>query len=488
MVQLKHINKSYDEKVILEDINLSLSNGEVIALIGENGAGKTTLFEIITGNIKPDSGEVHTKNESIGYVPQEAILGKTIKESFGQNENWQIDYALNMVGMVDIDKSMLVADLSGGQKTRLAIAKILSQEDSPTTLLLDEPTNNLDAEGIVWLQIFIKNFKGSVLFTSHDRAFINNVADVILELHDGKIKQYGGNYDFYHQQKQIERRSEIELYNENIEEKNRLKKLRNQKTSMLTKTSSEKYDKIKHEDKLTFHSSKNAAQNNLGKQLKALDSRLGQIDDIQKPERIEEFKVNLLGEVSNSKLILRLNSINKSYDKVVLENINLEIRGKNRILVKGPNGSGKTTLLKIASGLIPPSSGEVQVGNNVTIGYFSQDVYGLNYEVSVLENLLSSGQPTSRIFREARSLGLNEDDMIKIPSSLSRGQQAKLAFTKMLLSPNQLLILDEPTNHLDIVAREKIEAALQNYNGAILVASHDQYFISKINVLENFSL
>jgi len=488
MLTLQQIQKSFDDKLVLDNVSLSVNTGEVVALIGENGSGKTTLIEIMTGNIKPDSGEVNRYNEIIGYVPQDVILGTTVQESFGNIEDWRIDYALSLVGMLNISKSMLVANLSGGQKTRLSIAKILSSDESPTTLLLDEPTNNLDSQGIAWLQTFIKTFNGSVLVTSHDRSFINHVATVVLEIHHGKIKQYRGNYDFYYQQKQIERSSELKLYQQNIEEKNRLKRLKNQKYSMVTEVTNERFDKIKHESKAGFHNSKNTAQNNLGKQLKSLDSRLERIESIQKPDRREDYKINLLGEINSSKLLLRLENISKSFNKIVLNNINLEIRGKNRILVKGFNGSGKTTLLKIAAGLILPDYGEVIVGNDVAIGYFSQDVYSLNHSISVLDNLLLSGQPTKHIFRSARSLGLNEDDMMKTPGTLSRGQQAKVAFTKMLLSPNHLLILDEPTNHLDIHTRESIETALQNYDGAILVASHDEYFISKIDGLEYFNL
>ena len=489
MLNLQHISKSYDDKIILDDIDLAVNPGEVIALIGENGAGKTTLLKIMLGDVLPDKGNIVRNHESIGYVPQEAVLGKNIAASFNKNtKGWQIDQALNSVGLEDKSKSTLVSSLSGGQKTRLAIAKILSTEPKLTILLLDEPTNNLDIEGLIWLEKLIQSFHGGILLVSHDRAFINKVASRVIELHNAKLKHYGGNYDFYKGQKAIEYLSEEQAYSKNIEERKRLKRLIIQKSNLMQQTSTGEFNKFINESKLSYHAARDATQKNLGKQLRTTDSRLEQLPKVEKPELIKNYKINLIGEVSSSKLILRLKKIDKSFNKPVLTNINIEIRGDERVYIKGPNGCGKTTLLKIAAGLLSPDKGEVEVGTNVSIGYFSQDVDGLDYGLTGIDNLKSSGQAMKTIYREARSIGLTAEDLLKTPTELSRGQRAKLSFTKLLLSPNQLLILDEPTNHQDIPTRERIEAALQNYNGAILVASHDEFFLEQVGISKAINL
>lgn len=487
MFTLQHIHKSFEDKIILNDISFAVNPGEVIALIGENGAGKTTLLKVILGELQPDTGTVSMHHENIGYVPQEASLGSAIKDSFeAGTEEWQIDYALELVGLDKKPKNTKVSHLSGGQKTRLAFAKVLASE--PTTLLLDEPTNNLDRSGLVWLEQFIKSFRGSIVLVSHDRSFINRVATKVVELHNGKLTQYGGDYDFYKAQKEIERQTELAEYEQFMDEKKRLTRLRNQKASMMQQTSGERYDRLKGIPKMAFNAQKNAAQRSFGKQLKAIDSRLEQLDEIERPESVKNYKVALAGDVPSSKLIIKLENIHKSYGSPVLSAVGIEIRGDERLHISGPNGSGKTTLLKIAAGLMKPDVGEVVIGAGVGVGYFSQDVDGLDYKLTGFENLQLSEASSTAIYREARSLGLTEKDLRKKPSELSRGQQAKLGFAKLLLASNQLLILDEPTNHLDIPTRERIEAALQNYDGAMLVASHDEYFLQQIEISRTISL
>lgn len=475
MLALQHIHKSYEDKSVLEDINFAVNPGEVIALIGENGAGKTTLLKIILGEIKPDSGTVSLHHEVVGYIPQETVLGSTVKASFTKaTEDWRIDYALEKVSLREIPKDTPVSSLSGGQKTRLAFAKVLATQPEPTVLLLDEPTNNLDTDGLTWLTSFIKSFRGGVVLVSHDRTFINKVATATVELMNGHLKHYGGNYDFYKQQKDIERTTEVRLYEEHLGEKKHLEHLI--RVAKQRASSGVRRKEAPDKDKYIWNFKNEYVQDSMGGQAKALESRLEQLGEIKRPESVKDYAISLAGDVPQSKLILRLEAVSKSYDRTVLDKVSLEIRGNERVHIKGVNGSGKTTLLKIAAGLLQADAGTVTPGTAIKVGYFSQDVDGLEYDLTGMQNLQTTEAKETAIFREARSLGLTESDLSKKPDQLSRGQQAKLGFAKLLLSSNQLLILDEPTNHLDIPTRERIESALRNYNGAVLFASHDAYF------------
>jgi ATPase subunit of ABC transporter with duplicated ATPase domains len=478
---LKHIYKSFGDKIVLKGVNFTANVREVIALIGENGVGKTTLLKIILGELNPDSGIVYLDNEVIGYVPQEAILGSTILDSFHEHiENWHIDYALESVGLGELSTDTPVSSLSGGQKTRLAFAKVLACDPKPTMLLLDEPTNNLDVEGLEWLTGFLRSFRGSVVLISHDRSFVNKVATKTVELCNGELKQYGGDYDFFKDQKGIEYATEMRKYEEHIAEKKRIKHL-----IFLSKqraSANVRMEKAPDNDKYLWNFKNESAQYNSGRQVKAFEARLKRLGEVKRPDVAKNYNVSLIGDTSRSKLIIRSENINKSYGKKLLSDMNFEIRGSDRIHVKGPNGCGKTTMLKIIAGLIKPDSGDIIFGTQVKVGYFSQDVDSLNYRLNGFENLQTTMTNATDIYGQARSLGLTESDLRKRPSDLSRGQQAKLEFAKLLLGSNHLLILDEPTNHLDIPTRERIEVALRNYHGAILIASHDEYFLRQIDI------
>lgn len=487
MFALQHIHKSYRDKPVLDNVSLSVSAGEVIALIGENGAGKTTLLNVILGNLKPDSGTVALHHEIVGYVPQEAEAVGTIQDGFGESvEEWKADYALSLTGLQNIPKTRNVSNLSGGQKTRLALAKVLATEPEPTVLLLDEPTNNLDANGLAWLEQFMRGFAGGIVLVSHDRNFINKVATSIVELDKGRLRQYGGNYDFYKQQKEVEYQTELAKYESNVEERKRLEKAikaQSDKTQRIHKNM-----KRPDKDKAQRDYFKNRLTVKFGQNAKMLQGRLEQLDEVKNPEFSKDYAVTLSGDVPSTKLIVRAERVAKKYEGKILVYADFEIRGTERVLVQGVNGSGKTTLLKMLANLINPTNGEVIFGQNIKYGYFSQDVSGLDDGLTNFENLAITDAHSTTIYREARSLGLDENELKKKPGELSRGQQAKLSFAKLLLAQNQLLILDEPTNHLDIPTREKIEMALQNYKGSMLVASHDKYFCRQIGIQSTINL
>jgi ATPase subunit of ABC transporter with duplicated ATPase domains len=356
----------------------------------------------------------------------------------------------------------------------------LAREFAPDILLLDEPTNNIDAQGRQWLENYIHSFRGSVVIASHDRTFLNDVVNQILEIAENKICIYPGDFDSYKAQKQKEFEQAFEKFEEYQSTKNRLLQVRNSKKAQSHKASHESFNKLKHEGRLSFDSKKNSAERGLGKQVKALESRIEQLEVVHKPKVIKQRSVLLDGENAKSKIVASIDNISKEFNHPVIENFSYEIRGGDRIHVTGSNGVGKTTLLQIISGLIEPDSGTVTLGAGIKVGYFSQDVEDIDINKSGLDNLLGSCDDRNVVHRSAAGFGFNERDLQQNVRELSRGQQAKIGFVKLLLDKNHLLVLDEPTNHLDIRTREQIEEALSGYNGAIIVSSHDQYFIGSI--------
>lgn len=483
MYKLTNIYKSFADKQVLSDINLTLHN-EVVALIGENGAGKTTLLRILLGEIEPDDGHVQM-NGAVGYVAQHPNFGRTIAECFNANtEQWRIDIALEDVGLSK-PMDFLTNNLSGGQKTRLSIAMVLAQDPAPEVLLLDEPTNNLDAEALKWIKTFVESFKGAVVIVSHDRSFINETASKILELKDGKLKIYPGDYDAYKAHKELEAEQALATYQAGLEERKRLQKVIVRKRSDSDHT--HKHIKRADNDKAQRDYFKNRVTRGLGKQVRALQTRFDQLDDLEKPDVAKPYKITLTGKSHGSKFLVKLEDV--EMDFLARKKLpNLEMHGHDRVRVCGVNGSGKSTLLRLAAGILQADRGDVIVGQNLSFGYLSQDTDGLDTRLTALENLEQTEAHTTDIYREARSLGLKPEELKKKPTELSRGQQTKLSFAKLLLSRHDLLILDEPTNHLDIPTRESIERALQNYQGAVLLASHDEYFAQSVGITKEINL
>jgi ATP-binding cassette subfamily F protein 3 len=416
-------------------VSFVLHKGDRIGLVGPNGSGKSSLFKAIMGQVELENGTIKVESEQIGYLPQE-IEFKDEK-------------------------------LSGGQKTRLALEKILLKK--PSVLLLDEPTNHLDLEATIQLEKFIRDFKGVVFIISHDRQLLDNTVNKILEIDpvNSSFNEYTGNYSQY----LIEREKRISLqesaYKSQQQEKKRLENwltLKRQEASIYS--SSQKGKMIRSKEKYLEREIYNK--------------------EILRPDGLKKIKkVEIQGDVANAKLALRCSDIHKSFgDKLILRNISFEIRGKERILLTGSNGSGKTTLLKIIIGEIKPDSGEVRIGANISLGYFAQEHELLDHNKTVLEEFMStgnliSGKDPRQILGSFLFLG---QSIFKKVSSLSLGERVRLIFAKLTNQYNDLLILDEPTNHLDIQSKEVIEKALVEYQGAILVVSHDRYFIDKIRL------
>ncbi|MBP7837295.1 ABC-F family ATP-binding cassette domain-containing protein [Candidatus Saccharibacteria bacterium] len=481
MFNLQNIHYQYSDTPLLEDITFAINKGDVIALIGENGAGKTTLLKILLGDISPHEGMVSCNNEVVGYVPQTPVdQSLCVKESFKDILQWRIEYALSLVSLDPELCDRKIHSLSGGQKTRLAFAQVLAQDPEPSILLLDEPTNNIDTEGLTWLRQFIELFQGAIVLVSHDRSFINCVATKVVELKNCQLKQYGGNYDFYCEQRAIEREQELRQYQAYLDEKNRLKALvRSAKRDAKHGT---RRKKAPDNDKFLWTFKNEHVQQKAAGRGKAFETRLEKLETVERPEQLHHYDFSLSGNVAKGKKIIELKQASKSFrGKSVLNRIDLTLRGSERLHVQGKNGAGKSTLLGLMTGTIEPDSGTAARGEKINVGYFSQETDVLDQTNTARENLEKYCDDATRLHRAASHFGLTSSDLKRLPGELSRGQQAKLAFTKLLLGNFQLLILDEPTNHLDISTKERLESALQDYRGALVVASHDTYFIEKIN-------
>lgn len=469
MIKVKNLTKYILGETLFKDVNFVLDKNDKIGFIGPNGCGKSTLFKIIMGETDYDSGEIKIENEKIGYLPQDLIFGSqiTISEFLNIKDSAKINKILKEAKLTNIPYDFKISKLSGGQKTRLAVLKILASK--PTFLLFDEPTNHLDTDGLEWLEKIINDFTGGVLVISHDRKLLDNCVNKILELNSINyiIEEYEGGYTEYIFKKENKMQKWENDYKLQQKEKRRMElwlALKKQEASL-------RPDPAK------------------GRKIRAMEKRLQREiydNEIPKPKINKKIRnLELKGENPDPKLILKVRNVNKNFVlKNVLVDINFEIRGKEHVLLFGKNGSGKSTLLKIIANILNPDSGEIKIGENINIGYFSQEHETLNLEKSVLEEFVD----TEKILipKDPRAiLGsflFKGNDVFKKISDLSLGERVRLIFAKLTNQENQVLLLDEPTNHLDIQSREVIEKALIDYKGAIIVVSHDRYFLDKIGI------
>ncbi|MGM8272416.1 ABC-F family ATP-binding cassette domain-containing protein [Clostridium perfringens] len=509
ILSCRHLTKSFGIDEILRDVTFNINEGDKVGLIGPNGEGKSTLFKILTKQLDYDSGELFLdKNKTLGYLSQNLSLDsentiydemlsvfsslteledkiKTLEEKLnepydaskeeyhnklikdytlsqelyenrgGYTFRGEISRVLKGLGFLEEDFNNQIINLSGGQKTRLALCKLLLRK--PDLLLLDEPTNHLDLEAIEWLEEYLNGYKGTVFVISHDRFFLDSVTNTTFELIGGKINCYNASYTKF-----------LELRKKDIEA--RLKAYNLQQAEI--KRQEEIIEKFR-----SF---------NREKSVRAAESRqkaLDKMDRLEAPEVIKEAsKISFETLVKSGNDVLHIENLKKSYDSLLFENVNLDLKRGEKVALIGENGRGKTTLFKIIMGMLKQDSGSVSLGKNVFTGYYDQEQSNLNLHKTIIDEVWDDfpNLTTTEVRNYLASFLFTGDDVFKEISLLSGGEKCKINLLKLMLSKANLLLLDEPTNHLDIMSREALEDAILSYDGTLIVISHDRYFLNKV--------
>lgn len=469
MILIRNLTKLVNYEPLFQHLNLTIHRGDRIGIVGPNGAGKSTLLKLIACMEFPDDGDIETEKERVGYlqqvIPQEE-QAQSITSYLRHYKPHQIDAGLSEVGLSSIDRSLTLVSLSGGQKTRLALAKIFLER--PTTLLLDEPTNHLDSQGITFLETAVRNFNGAVVVVSHDRAFLNTCVNKIVEFdtQTKNINEYIGNYDAYLAERDIRRARTTALY----------------KVQQTKKKGMEA--KLKEMQVLAARDQLDGAVIRAWK--KRMEREVYSQEIIRPTNTIAIKNLRFDGSAHHGKLLVRFTDVEKSLgDSALLQKVSFEVRGNEHVLLKGHNGSGKTTITKLITNSLSPDAGEVKLGENVRVGYFDQEHNTLNPEHTIEQEVFADighKMKTDNIRGFLAGYGFFDADRFKRIAQLSSGEQVRLMLAKLVHEQCELLILDEPTNHLDIQSREIIESALKNYQGALLIISHDRYFLKEVGI------
>lgn len=461
LARLNKVKKYYGDRLILDIDKLEIVDGDRIGLVGVNGAGKTTLIKALINDTPIDEGNVYL-TKSFSYISQtEDANEKFLDNNFKNVFNAPFEYD-------DF--------LSGGEKVKFKIAKALSENKN--LIIADEPTANLDGYSIGILEKMLKNYNGALILVSHDRNFLDALCNTIIEIEDGKIKIYKGNYSKYLELKALERqRSETE-YVAYINEKKHLENAILNKQDI--KDSIRRTPNRMGNSEARLHKmGGQKGKKNLDNNIKALKSRVDHLDVKEKPKNIKETKIKVQDNLKiDSKNLIEVKHLNLlAGDKLLIKDASFKIKNGRKVALIGNNGCGKSTLLKE----IIFNKSNIKVLANVVIGYFDQSQYILNDDESILKNILRDcSYDESFIRTNLDGFGFKGDIVFKQVSSLSGGEKVKVALCKVLLSDNNLMILDEPTNYLDIKSMEALESALINCNKTLIIVSHDRKFISNI--------
>ncbi|ABW19997.1 ABC-F family ATP-binding cassette domain-containing protein [Alkaliphilus oremlandii] len=511
ILSCNNICKSFGIDTILEGISFSINKGEKVGLVGVNGAGKSTLFKILTNQLSYDTGELFiSKSTTIGYLEQNTLLNEhaTVMEecltifselihmeqslrdleihianlSSGEKESKDLEDAMHRysvlletfnekngygfrseikgilrgLGFVEQEFNQPIYQLSGGQKTRVALSKLLLTH--PDLLLLDEPTNHLDIEAVEWLEGFLRDYDGTILMISHDRYFLDQMVNRVFEIENNVLTSYNGNFSTFMEKKRVIIEMQIKEYMEQQKEIDRqkdiIRRLRQHGTEKLmnrAKSREKQFDKI-------------------------------EIKEAPQTHRSKAF-IRFEASVKSGNDVLSVENLGKSFDNSKLfENVSFNIYKGEKVGLIGPNGIGKSTLFKIILKELTASSGDIKLGHNVFPGYYDQEQKNLDYSKTALDEIWDDHIHLNQT--EVRSLLgsflFKGDDVFKGIQSLSGGEKGRLSLLKLILSKSNFLLLDEPTNHLDIDSKEVLEEALINYDGTVFVISHDRYFLNRV--------
>ena len=504
ILSCNNISKSFGTDVIIKSCSFNIEDHEKAAIVGINGAGKSTLLKIITGIEPADTGLVTlAKDKTLGYLSQQQNLNSDntiydellsvkhyildmeaqlrrienqmksaddealetlmkkysdLNHEFELNNGYayksEITGVLKGLGFAEEDFTLNVNTLSGGQKTRVALGRLLLSK--PDIILLDEPTNHLDMESISWLENYLLNYSGAVLIVAHDRYFLDKIVSKIIELDNGNATVFSGNYTDYASKKAILRNMQLKEY---------LKQQR----------------EIKHQEEVITK----LKQFNREKSIKRAESRekmLNKMEFVDKPEILnDKMDIKLEPNVISGNDVLTVDNLTKGFDGTVLfDNICFQIKRGERVALIGSNGTGKTTILKLINGIIPADSGSIYLGAKVNIGYYDQEHHVLDPDKTIFDEIRDAYPDlnNTQIRNTLAAFLFTNEDVFKYIKDLSGGERGRVSLAKLMLSNANFLILDEPTNHLDITSKEILENALNSYTGTVLFVSHDRYFIN----------
>lgn len=510
VLSCNNLNKSFGIDSILENVSFTVNEGDKIGIIGINGTGKTTLFKIISSIYGYDSGDIYTSKDcEIGYLeqntnfhsdknildevlevfrdlidmetylrdlevsishesanPDSKILNKLMDEYAhklelfsdmnGYGYKSEAKGVLKGLGFSDDDMTKPISILSGGEKTRVLLSKLLLKK--PTLLLLDEPTNHLDSEAIEWLEVFLKQYRGTVILISHDRYFLDQTVNRVFEIHNKRLKAYNGNYSDFIVDSAIEKEIEQKQYED------QQKEIKKQEESIERLKA---YGREKHL-----------------KRARSKEKMLAKVDVLDRPDgERKKARIEFNPSVTSGNDVLQIRDTSMGYgERILFKDLNLDIYRGEKVALIGPNGIGKSTLFKIITDELKPLSGSVKFGTNVHVSYFHQEQKTLNLNNTIIDEIWDDNKHlTQTALRSMLGAFLFEDEEVfKKISTLSGGERARVAILKLILSKSNFLLLDEPTNHLDIDSKEVLEDALLNYTGTIFTISHDRYFLNTV--------
>ena len=505
ILSVNALYKSFLEVPVLQNVSFHIEDYDKTAIVGINGAGKTTLLRIVMGELSADSGTITvSRDKTIGYLSQhEAVSGDntiytellSVKQNIIDMETRmhsielqmknaagdQLEQLMNLyanlthafeeangyaykseltgvlkgLGFTEEEFSKSISSLSGGQKTRVALGKLLLQK--PNLIILDEPTNHLDMSSIAWLENYLLNYKGAVIIVSHDRYFLDKIANKVIELDNTKATVFSGNYTDYAAKKEILRAASYNAY------------LKQQSYIQHQEAVIEKLKSFNREKSI--------------KRAESREKMLEKTELLEKPTEVRaDMHLKLTPQFESGNDVLHIEDLSKHFGSLTLfEHLNMDIKKGEHVAIIGDNGTGKTTILKMINELLSPDAGEIRIGAKVQIGYYDQEHHVLHMDKTIFEEI-SDDYPSlsnTEIRNTLAAFLFTGDDVFKQIKTLSGGERGRVSLAKLMLSEANFLILDEPTNHLDIVSKEILEDALNGYTGTVLYVSHDRYFINK---------
>ena len=505
ILSCSHLSKSFGSKTVITDASFHIEDHEKAAIVGINGAGKSTLLKMITGELSADTGEsVLAKGKSLGYLAQHQDLSsnrsiyeelkevkrpviemeeriRTLEQEMKHASGEELESLLSLysrlnhefelsngyawhseiigvlkgLGFEEEECSKPISTLSGGQKTRVFLGKLLLSK--PDIILLDEPTNHLDMESIAWLETYLINYPGAVIIVAHDRYFLDRVVTKIIEVDNGSVSVFQGNYTAYSEKRAMLREAKMKAWLNQQQE-------------------------IKHQEEVIAK----LKSFNREKSIKRAESRekmLEKIERLEKPTEVnDEMVIRLEPNIISGNDVLTVRHLSKSFgSQVLFHDIDMDIKRGERVAIIGNNGTGKTTILKILNQLVSPDSGEIHLGAKVHIGYYDQEHQVLHMDKTLFDELQDTypNMNNTQVRNILAAFLFTGDDVFKRIKDLSGGERGRVSLAKLMLSEANFLILDEPTNHLDITSKEILEDALNHYTGTVLYVSHDRYFINK---------